>query len=164
MATVEGAGAWRGVGGQSVGVGSGNVDRAGAGASVALVAAWVADEAAHGVDRKKVALEPALHPLLLVLDGVPGEEDEEEAEELQARGEAEVDKAQRGDVVLPAGAVDATVLLPQHAGGVDDGTEVNGCRNVGWVRRKMGEEGEREEGTDRWTKNERGKKFGSINQ
>lgn len=78
-----------------------------------------------------MALEPALHSLLLVLDGVPGEEDEEEAEELEAGGQAKVDEAQGGDVVLPAGAVDAAVLLPQHAGGVDDGAEVNGRRDVG---------------------------------
>lgn len=98
---------------------------------MALVAARVADEAAHGVDGRQVALQPALHSLLLVLDGVPGEEDEEEAEELEAGCEAEVDEAQGGDVVLPAGTVDAAVLLPQHAGGVDDSAEVNGCGNVG---------------------------------
>lgn len=98
---------------------------------MAFVAAWVADEAANGVDRRQVALEPALHLLLLVLDGVPGEEDEEETEELEAGSEAEVDKAQGGDVVLPAGAMDTTVLLPQHAGGVYDSTKVNGCRDVG---------------------------------
>ena len=117
---------------------------------MAFVAARVADEAAHGVDGRQVALEPALHPLLLVLDGVPCEEDEEEAEELEAGGEAEVDEAQGGDVVLPAGAVDAAVLLPQHAGGVDDGAEVNGCRDVGWVQRRekhRREEEEREEKT-----------------
>lgn len=129
--TVQGTSARRSVGNQSVGVGAGDVDGAGAGAGVAFVAARVADEASHGVDGRQVALEPALHPLLLVLDGVPGEEDEEEAEELEAGGEAEVDEAQGGDVVFPAGAVDAAVLLPQHAGGVDDGAEVNGCRDVG---------------------------------
>ena len=98
---------------------------------MALVASRVADQAAHSVDGRQVALEPALHPLLLVLKGVPGEEDEEEAEELEAGGQTEVDEAQGGDVVLPAGTVDAAVLLPQHAGGVDDGAEVNGCRDVG---------------------------------
>lgn len=98
---------------------------------MALVAAGVADEAAHGVDGRQVALEPALHPLLFVLDGVPGEEDEQEAEELEAGGEAEVDEAQRGDIILPTRAMDATVLLPQHAGGVDDGAEVNGSWDVG---------------------------------
>lgn len=125
-AAVERAPARRGVG-----VCPGDVDRTGAGAGVALVAARVAHEAAHSVDGQQVALEPALHPLLLVLDGVPGEEDEEEAEEFEAGGEAEVDEAQRGDVVLPAGAVHAAVLLPQHAGGVNDGAEVNGRRDVG---------------------------------
>lgn len=117
--------------GQRVGVGSGDVDGTGAGARMALVAARVTDQVAHSVNGRQVALEPALHPLLLVLDGVPGEEDEEEAEELEAGGEAKVDKAQGGDIVLPAGAVDAAVLLPQHAGGVDDSAEVNGCRDVG---------------------------------
>ena len=116
---------------QSVGVASWDVDGAGAGASVALVAARVADEAAHGVGGREVTLQPPLHPLLLILDGVPGEEDEEEAEEFEAGGKAEVDEAQGGDVVLRAGAVDAAVLLPQHAGGVDDGAKVNGCRDVG---------------------------------
>lgn len=98
---------------------------------MALVAAGVADEAAHGVDGRQVALEPALYPLLFVLNGVPGEEDEEEAKELEASSEAEVHEAQRSDVILPAGAVDAAVLLPQHAGGVDDGPEINGSRDVG---------------------------------
>lgn len=98
---------------------------------MALVATWVADKTAHCVDRRHVALEPALHPLLPVLDGVPGEEDEQETEELEAGSEAEVDKAQRCDVILPAGAVDTTVLLPQHAGGVYYSTKVNGCRDVG---------------------------------
>lgn len=49
-AAVEGTGVRRTVSGQSVGVGSGDVDGAGAGAGMALVAARVADEAAHGVD------------------------------------------------------------------------------------------------------------------
>lgn len=121
-----------GVGGQSGGVAAWDVNGTGARAGVTLTAAGVAHQAAHGVHGRQVALQPALHPLLLVFDGVPGEEDEEEAQEFEAGGEAEVDEAQRGDVVLPAGAVDATVLLPQHAGGVDDCTKVDGSGDVGW--------------------------------
>lgn len=60
---------------------------------MALVATRMADEAAYSVDGRQVALKPALHPLLLVLDGVPGEEDEEETKKLEAGGEAEVHEA-----------------------------------------------------------------------
>lgn len=60
---------------------------------MALVATWVADEAAHSIDRRQVVFEPALHPLFLVFDGVPGEEDKEEAKELEAGSKAKVDKA-----------------------------------------------------------------------
>ncbi len=103
---------------------------AGAGARVAFMAPGVADELADGAQRRQV-LAPALGPLLLVLDRVPGEEDEDEADELEAGGQAEVDEAERGDVVLPAGAVHAAVLLPQHAGGVDHSTKVYGRGDVG---------------------------------
>ena len=103
---------------------------AGAGACVALLASGVADELADGAQRRQV-LAPALVSLLLVLDRVPGEEDEDEANELEAGGQAEVHEAERGDVVLPAGAVHAAVLLPQHAGGVDHSTEVDGRGDVG---------------------------------
>ena len=85
--------------------------RAGAGACVAFLASSVADELADGAQRRQV-LAPALVSLLLVLDRVPGEEDEDEADELEAGGQAEVYEAERGDVVLPAGAVHAAVLLP----------------------------------------------------
>lgn len=74
---VEGASTWP-VDGHPIGVTAWDVDRAGAGACMALVAAWVADKAADCVNGWQVALEPALHPLLLVLDGVPGEKDEQE--------------------------------------------------------------------------------------
>lgn len=84
--------------------------------------------------------------ILLVLEGVPGEEDEDETDEFEAGGEAEVDEAQRGDVVFPAGAVHAAVLLPQHARGVDDGAEIYGRRDVGWVEKRGGERGDREGG------------------
>lgn len=103
---------------------------AGAGARVAFVASGVADELADGAQRRQV-LAPALGPILLVLDGVPGEEDEDEADELEAGGQAEVDEAEGGDVVFPAGAVHAAVLLPQHAGGVDHSTKVDGRGDVG---------------------------------
>lgn len=79
---------------------------------------------------------PALRLLLLVLDGVPGEEDEDEANELEAGGQAEVDEAKGSDVVLPAGAVDATVLLPQHTGGVDHRPKIDGSRNIRWRKRE----------------------------
>lgn len=74
---------------------------AGAGAGVALLASGVAYELADGAQRRQV-LAPALGPVLLVLYRVPGEEDEDEAYELEAGGQAEVDEAERGDVVLPA--------------------------------------------------------------
>ncbi len=103
---------------------------AGAGACAALLASGVADELADGAQRRQV-LAPALGSLLLVLDRVPGEEDEDEADELEAGSQAKVNKAEGGDVVLPAGAVDAAVLLPQHAGGVDHSTKVDRRRDVG---------------------------------
>ena len=109
---------------------------AGARAGVALVAAHVADELADGAQWGQgqvmvVVVAAAAGAVLLVLDGVPGEEDEDEAHKLEAGGQAEVDEAEGGDVVLPAGAVHAAVLLPQHAGGVDDGAEVDGRGDVG---------------------------------
>lgn len=73
----------------------------GAGARVALLASGVAYELADGAQRRQV-LTPALSLRLLVLDRVPGEEDEDEAHELQAGSQAKVDEAERGDVVLPA--------------------------------------------------------------
>ena len=79
---------------------------------------------------------PALRLLLLVLDRVPGEEDKDEANELEAGSQAEVDEAEGSDVVLPAGAVDATVLLPQHTGGVDHRPKVDGSRDIGWGERR----------------------------
>lgn len=88
-----------------------NEHRAGAGAGVALLSAGVAYELADGAHRGE-ALAPKLCPLLLVLDGVPGEEDKYEAHKLEAGGKAKVDEAEGGDVILPTGAVHATVLLP----------------------------------------------------
>ncbi|KAG9347949.1 hypothetical protein JZ751_003966 [Albula glossodonta] len=104
---------------------------AGASPGVALLATCVADELADGAQRGDV-LVPALQTVLLVLDGVPSEEDEDEAHKLEAGSQAKVDKSERGDIVFPAGAMDTAVLLPQHAGGVNDRTKVDGCRNVGW--------------------------------
>lgn len=66
---------------------------AGAGACVAFLASGVADEVADGAQRRQV-LAPALGSLLLVLDRVPGEEDEDEADELEAGGQAEVHKTE----------------------------------------------------------------------
>jgi len=106
-----------------------------AGAGVAFLASGVADEVADGAQWRQV-LAPALSPRLLVLDRVPGEEDEDETDEFQAGGQAEVDEAERGNVVLPAGAVHAAVLLPEHAGGVNHRTEVDGRWYVGWKRRQ----------------------------
>ena len=49
----------------------------------------------------------------------------------EAGRKAEVDEAEGGDVVLPAGAVHAAVLLPQHARGVDHRAKVDGRGDVG---------------------------------
>lgn len=102
---------------------------------MAFLAPGMADELADSAQRRQV-LAPALGTLLLVLDRVPGEEDEDEADELEASGQAKVDEAEGGDVILPAGAVHAAVLLPQHAGGVDYSTKVDGCGDVGWTGRE----------------------------
>lgn len=100
-----------------------------------LVTPGVADEVANRVHGREV-FQPALQTLFLVLDGVPGEEDEDEANELEAGGQAEVDEAEGSDIVLPAGAVDATVLLPQHTGGVDHRPKIDGSRNIRWRKRE----------------------------
>lgn len=97
---------------------------------MALAGTCMAHQLAHSAQRRQ-ARAPALQPILLGFDGVPGEEDEDEADELEAGGQAEVHKAERGDVILPARAVHATVLLPQHARGVDHSAEINGRRDVG---------------------------------
>ncbi|KAG7225078.1 hypothetical protein INR49_014534 [Caranx melampygus] len=134
VAAVEEQGGWR--------VGTRRDEhRAGPGAGMALLAPGMADELADGAQRRQV-LAPALSPLLLVLDRVPGKEDEDEADELEAGGQAEVDEAERGDIVLPAGAVHAAVLLPQHAGGVNHSTE---CDNDGGGLGTGGDERDDEE-------------------
>ena len=90
----------------------------------------MADELADSAQRGKV-LAPALGLVLFVLDRVPGEEDEDKADKLQASRQPKVHEAERGDVVLPAGAVHAAVLLPQHAGGVDHSAKVDWGGDVG---------------------------------
>lgn len=67
--------------------------RAGAGAGVAFLATGVAYELTDGAKRRQV-LAPALGPVLLVLYRVPGEEDEDESNELEAGGQAKVDEAE----------------------------------------------------------------------
>ena len=122
-----------------------------AGAGVALVPADVADHVADGAQRGQ-RLAPALLTLLLVLDGVPGEEDEDEAHELEAGRQAKVDEAEGGDVVLPARAVNPAVLLPQHARSVDHCTKIDGSGDVGCRREgetKGEKEGERERERER---------------
>lgn len=100
---------------------------------MALAGTHLTHELTHRAERRQ-ARAPALQPILLAFDGVPGEEDEDEADELEAGGQTEVDEAERGDVVLPARAVHAAVLLPQHARGVDHSAEVDGRRDVGCTR------------------------------
>lgn len=66
---------------------------AGTGAGVAFLASGVTYELAHRAQRRQV-LAPALGSLLLVLDRVPGEEDKDKADELEAGGQAKVHKAE----------------------------------------------------------------------
>lgn len=120
------------------GFGTGCENRAGAGASVALVPSHVTDELTDGAQRRKMLL-PALQPILFVFNGVPGEKDEHEAHKLEAGSQAEVDEAEGSDVVLPARAVNAAVLLPEHTGGVDHRPEVDGRGNVGCRHGRRGE-------------------------
>lgn len=67
--------------------------RARASTRVALAGTRVAHELTHCTDRRQ-ARPPALQPILLAFDGVPGEEDEDEADELEAGCQAEVDEAE----------------------------------------------------------------------
>lgn len=83
------------------GFGTGSEDGAGAGASVALLASSVADEFAHGAQRGEMLL-PALQAILFVFNRVPGEEDEDETHKLEAGSQAEIDKAEGSDIILPA--------------------------------------------------------------
>lgn len=99
------------------------------GTCVALTATRLTHELAHRPQRRQTRA-PALQPILLAFDRVPGEEDEDEPDELEAGGQAEVDESEGGDVVLPTRAVHAAVLLPQHARGVDHSAEVDGGRDV----------------------------------
>lgn len=67
-------------------------DGTGACAGVAFVTSGVADEMAHRVQRRKsVRVRERL--LLAALQRIPGEKDEEEAQELQARCQPEVNEA-----------------------------------------------------------------------
>lgn len=104
--------------------------RARASTCVALAATRMTHQLAHCAKRRQ-SRAPGLQPILLAFDGVPGEEDEDEPDKFQAGSQAEVDEAERGDVVLPARAVHAAVLLPQHARRVNHSTEVDGGRYVG---------------------------------
>lgn len=60
-------------------------DGTGACAGVAFVAASMADELTDCSQRRQV-LAPALRSVLFVLDRIPGQKDEDEANELKARG------------------------------------------------------------------------------
>lgn len=67
--------------------------RAGACAGVAFLTPGVADELTDCAQWRQV-LPPALSSVLLVLDRVPGEENEDKADKLETGGQAKVDKAE----------------------------------------------------------------------
>ncbi len=112
-------------------------DRTGACAGVAFVASCVTDEVAHCVQRgKRVCVRVCLRQLLAPLQRIPGEKDEQEAQELQARRQPKVNKAEGSDIVLPAGPMETTILLPQHTGGVNHSSKIDRSGDVGWRDRK----------------------------
>ncbi len=106
-------------------------DRTGACAGVAFVASCVTDEVAHRVQREKRVCV-CLRLLLVLLQRIPGEEDEQEAQELQACRQPKVNKAEGSDIVLPAGPMETTILLPQHTGGVNHSSKIDRSGDVGW--------------------------------
>lgn len=67
--------------------------RARASTRVALASTSMAHKLTHCAERRQARV-PALQPILLALDGVPGEEDEDEADELEAGCQAKVDEAE----------------------------------------------------------------------
>lgn len=110
---------------------AGQEDRTRACAGVAFVTSGVADEVAHRVQRRKsVRMRGRL--LLATLQRIPGKEDEEEAQELQARCQTEVNKSKGCDIVLPAGSMETAVLLPQHTCGVNHSSKINRSGDVSW--------------------------------
>lgn len=112
-------------------------DRTGACARVAFVTSGVADEVAHRVQRgKRVRVRVCVRLLLTPLQRIPGEEDEQEAQELQARRQPKVNKAEGSDIIFPAGPMETTILLPQHTGGVNHSSKIDRSGDVGWRERK----------------------------
>ncbi len=94
------------------------------------MASRVTDELADSAQRRQMTL-PAFQTILFVFNRIPGEENEHKAHKLQAGGQAKVHETEGSDIVLPARAVNAAVLLPEHAGGVNHRTKVDWCGNVG---------------------------------
>lgn len=84
---------------------------------------------AHSAQRE-FSPPPPLQFVLLVFNGVPGQKNKNEADKFEAGRQTEIDKTKWGHVVLPAGALYATFVLPEHARGIDNCSEVNRSRNV----------------------------------
>lgn len=89
----------------------------------------LAHQLTHSAQRALPAPRP-LSLLLLVLDGVPGEKNKDEADKFEASRQTKIDETKRCHVVLPARSLHPAFLLPEHTGGVDDCAKVNGSRNV----------------------------------
>lgn len=101
-----------------------------------FVTSGMADEVAHRVQRgKRVRVCVCERLLLTPLQRIPSEEDKQEAQELQARRQTKVNKAEGSDIVLPAGPMETTVLLPQHTGGVNHSSKIDRSGDIGWRER-----------------------------
>lgn len=112
-------------------------DRTGACAGVAFVTSCVTDKVAHRVQRgKRVSVRVSVRLFLAPFQRIPGEEDEQEAQELQACRQPKVNKAEGSDIVLPTGPMETTILLPQHTGGVNHSSKIDRSGDVGWKDRK----------------------------
>lgn len=71
-----------------------------------------------------------LQRVLLVFNGVPGQENKNKANEFEAGRQTKIDETKRRDVVLPARALHSAFLLPEHAGGVNNCSKINWSGNV----------------------------------
>lgn len=89
----------------------------------------VAHHLTHSAQREFSPPLP-LQLVLLVLNGVPSQKNKNKANKFEAGRQAKIDKTKRCHVVLPARALHATLLLPEHAGGVNHCSKVNRSRNV----------------------------------
>lgn len=103
--------------------------RAGPSPGILVRTVGVAHQLAHGAQGELSPPLP-LQRVLLVFDGVPGQKNKNKANKLEARCQAKIDETKRCHIVLPARALHSALLLPEHAGGVNNRSKINRSGDV----------------------------------